>query len=241
MEQPNRDPNTTPRQGVFLVEDHPVTRMGLRVIINREPDLAICGESDNAAEALTGIERTHPAVVVTDINLKGSNGIELIKNALAMHPGLAILVVSMYDEALYAERAIRAGASGYMMKEEAAVKIVEGIRSVLAGDVYLSEDIKRRLIGGMRRQRRHDSVRLPMDTLSDREMEVFELIGDGYTTREIATRLNLSTKTIDSYREHLKLKLELTNGAELVRRAIGWRRLEGTPAPGLPGDGIEPA
>ncbi|HVU25824.1 MAG TPA: response regulator transcription factor [Opitutus sp.] len=230
MQNNANDKSEDAKLGVYLVEDHPVTRMGLAVMLNREPDFKVCGESDNAAAALTGINGLKPAAVITDINLKTSNGLELIKNVLAMSPGLPILVISMYDEALYAERAIRAGASGYMMKAEAATKIVEGVRMVMRGEVYLSETIKRKLIGCMRHHRHQDSIRLPMDTLSDREMEVFELIGDGYTTREIAQRLNLSTKTIDSYREHLKIKLELANGAELMRRAIWWRRLENSPS-----------
>lgn len=236
MDESKPDDAKDNRLGIYLVEDHPVTRMGLSVMINRETDLTVCGESDNAAAALAGINRLKPAAVVTDINLKTSNGLELIKNIVAMNPGLPILVVSMFDESLYAERAIRAGASGYMMKAEATKSFLDGIRTILRGDVYLSEKIKRRLIGGMRQHRHQDTVRLPMDTLSDREMEVFELIGDGYTTREIAQRLNLSTKTIDSYREHLKIKLELANGAELVRHAIWWRRLENTPVGNAPAE-----
>lgn len=229
MPKPNPPETPSNRSKIYLVEDHPVTRTGIAMILNREPDLEVCGETDNAGTALTAINKLKPSVVVTDICLKTSNGLELIKNVVAMCPGLPILVVSMYDESLYAERAIRSGASGYMMKDEAATKIVEGVRTVMGGEIYLSDRIKRKLIGGMRHHRQQSQARLPMDTLSDREMEVFELIGDGYTTREIAERLNLSTKTIDSYREHLKIKLDLGNGAELVRHAIWWRRLETSP------------
>lgn len=216
------------RHGVFVVEDHPITSAGLAALVNREPDLYICGESDSAAAALDLIVKSKPALVITDISLKTSNGLELMKNLMTICPDVPILVISMHDETLYAERAIRAGARGYLMKREAADKILPAIRSILAGDIYLSEPMKGKLLSGLVRHRKggDDQSALPLDTLSDRELEVFQLIGNGFTTREIAQRLNLSTKTIDSYREHLKTKLAVENGAELARRAICWTRVE---------------
>jgi DNA-binding NarL/FixJ family response regulator len=214
------------RSSIFLVEDHPITRAGLALLISREADLRVCGEADNAPVALDLIAKTRPTLVVMDIALKTSNGLELMKNLAALLPGLRILVISMHDEDLYAERAMRAGARGYLMKKEAVDKIVVAIRTILGNDIYLSERIKRKLLSGMVNHRRGEAPSFPLDTLSDREMEVFQLIGNGFTTREIAARLNLSAKTIDSYREHLKLKLSLENSAELVRHAIRWARFE---------------
>lgn len=216
----------TKRYGVFLVEDHPITQAGLAALISREDDLFICGEADNAPAALDQIAKLRPSIVISDIALKTSNGIELMKNLMALCPEVPILVMSMHDESLYAERAIRAGARGYIMKREAAEKIIPAIRAILNGDIYLSEQMKGKLLSGIVRGRKAEPNAFPLDTLSDRELEVFQLIGNGFTTREIAQRLNLSTKTIDSYREHLKLKLDLDSGAELVRRAIRWTRFE---------------
>jgi DNA-binding NarL/FixJ family response regulator len=219
-------PAAVKRYGVFLVEDHPITQAGLAALIGREDDLFICGEADSAPAALDQIAKLKPSIVISDIALKTSNGIELMKNLMALCPEVPILVMSMHDESLYAERAIRAGARGYIMKREAAEKILPAIRAILNGDIYLSEQMKGKLLSGIVRGRKADPGSFPLDTLSDRELEVFQLIGNGFTTREIAQRLNLSTKTIDSYREHLKLKLDLESGAELVRRAIRWTRFE---------------
>lgn len=214
------------RHGVYLVEDHPITQAGLSAIIGREADLFICGQADSAPEALDQIAKLKPSIVISDIALKTSNGLELLKNLMVLCPEVPILVMSMHDESLYAERAIRAGARGYIMKREAAEKILPAIRAILNGDFYLSEPMKGKLLSGIVRSRKNEPAAFPLDTLSDRELEVFQLIGNGFTTREIAQRLHLSTKTIDSYREHLKLKLDLESGAELVRRAIRWTRFE---------------
>lgn len=217
---------TDDRRGVFIVEDHPITQAGFAALINREPDLFVCGATDNAAAALTQIEKLKPAIVISDFTLRASNGIELLKNVVAVCPDVPMLVMSMHDENLFAERAMRAGARGYIMKREAADKIIPAIRTILAGDIYLSEAMQRKLLNGVFHQRKVEPGEFPLETLSDRELEVFQLIGNGFTTREIAQRLNLSPKTIDSYREHLKLKLSLKNGTELVRRAICWARFE---------------
>jgi len=224
-----RPPNTgteTKTRTVFIVEDHPITRAGLCAVINRDPDLSVCGEADDAPSALSLIANARPAILVTDITLKTSNGIELIKNVLALLPNLKILAMSMHDERVYAERALRAGAKGYVMKKEATEYLVPAIRTILGGGIYMSEQMQKNLLAGLLSQGKKEEADFPLDTLSDREIEVFQLIGNGFTTKEIALRLKLSPKTIDSYREHLKIKLNLKNGAELLRHAIRWSRLE---------------
>ncbi|MFT3781938.1 MAG: response regulator transcription factor [Nibricoccus sp.] len=213
---------------IFLVEDHPVTRAGLSALISRESDLTVCGETDDAPSAISMISTLRPNMVVTDIALKSSNGIEMIKNILALVPNLSILAMSMHDERVYAERALRAGAKGYIMKKEATETIVPAIRTILGGGIYLSERMRGKLLSGLLGRRKKEETVFPLETLSDREVEVFQLIGNGFTTKEIARRLKLSPKTIDSYREHLKIKLGLSNGAELLRHAIRWSRLEDT-------------
>lgn len=214
------------RHRIFLVDDHPITRAGVSVLINQEDNLTVCGEADNAPVALDLIRKLKPDLVVMDITLKTSSGIELMKNVKALMPELPVLMMSMHDENLYAERALRAGAKGYIMKQEASDKILTAIRCVLSGEPYLSDKMKARLLQSLVHKKKPSEAGFSIDSLSDREMEVFQLIGNGFTTRQIATRLNLSVKTIDSYREHLKLKLQLENGAELVRHAIQWVRSE---------------
>jgi DNA-binding NarL/FixJ family response regulator len=214
------------RHRIFLVDDHPVTREGVRVLIDQEPDLVVCGQADSAPSALQLIQRLKPDLAVVDITLKTTSGIELMKNVKALLPDLPVLIMSMHDESLYAERALRAGAKGYVMKHEASDRILTAIRSVIAGDLYLSEKMKEKMLHRLVRSRKNEVV-FTIDTLSDREMEVFQLIGNGFGTRQIAEKLNLSVKTIDSYREHLKLKLRLEKGSDLVRHAIQWVRSEG--------------
>ena len=215
------------KQSVLLVEDHPITRLGLKAVIDQQPDLAVCGETDSAPAAVQLVSAQRPDIAVVDISLKTTNGIELTKNLKSLAPGMPVLIVSMHDETVYAERALRAGASGYLMKQEASDKIVQAIRSVLKGDIYVSEKTRDSMLHRLARQKKDEAV-FPIDTLSDREMEVFQLIGQGYSTRQIAEKLNLSPKTIDSYREHLKVKLNLHSGADLVRHAIEWGKGAGT-------------
>lgn len=222
----NSPETETKTHRVFIVEDHPITRAGLTAIINREQDLTVCGEADDAPTALSSITSARPSVLVTDISLKTSNGIELIKNVLALMPNLSILAMSMHDERVYAERALRAGARGYLMKKEATEHILPAIRTIIGGGIYLSELMQKNLLASLLSQGKKEEADFPLDTLSDREIEVFQLIGNGFTTKEIARRLKLSPKTIDSYREHLKIKLNLKNGAGLLRHAIRWARLE---------------
>ena len=210
---------------IFLVDDHPVIREGIAMLIDQEPDFVVCGEADNAPLAVEMIPKAAPDLAIIDITLKTTNGIELLKDLKTLLPNLPVLVMSMHDENLYAERALRAGARGYVMKQEPTDVILAAIRRVLAGELHLSNGVKEKMLNRLALGRK-DTVTFSMDTLSDREMEVFQLIGNGFGTRQIAERLNLSVKTIDSYREHLKTKLQLASGADLVHHAIQWMKSE---------------
>lgn len=214
-----------PKLKILIVDDHPITRQGLKALVNQQLRLEVCGEADNAPEAIALVEQLNPALAMVDIGLKTTNGIELTKELKIRAPHVPVLVVSMHDEALYAERALRAGAMGYVMKQEVGEKIATAIEHVLRGEIFLSPKMKEKMLHRFV-NKKGDSLVFGIDMLSDREMEVFQLIGDGYSTREIAQRLSLSPKTIDSYREHLKLKLGLSTGAELIRHAIQWGRAD---------------
>ena len=213
------------RKKVLIVEDHPIMRSGLAQLIGQESDLAICGEAEDVHGALKAIEKSKPDIAVVDISLKDSNGIELIKNIKIRWPELAVLVLSMHDESFYAERALRAGARGYVAKAEVSTKVIAGIRQVLSGKVYVSEKITSKmlsnLVGGTK-----DLDTFPIDRLSDREFEVFELIGQGSQTRQIAGKLHLSVKTVDAHRDHIKHKLNLNSATELLKYAVQWVQLE---------------
>ena len=211
---------------ILLVDDHPITRQGVSALINQERNLTVCGEADNAPRAIELITKLTPDIAIIDISLKSMSGIELIKNIRVPAPKLPILVMSMHDEGLFAERALRAGAQGYIMKQEASEKILTAIHQVLADEIYLSDAMKEKMLHRVVNHKKEETG-FAIDQLSDRELEVFQLIGNGYPTRQIAQRLNLSVKTIDSYREHLKLKLLLENGADLVRYAIQWVKSQG--------------
>ncbi len=206
---------------VFLVDDHPIVRQGLALLINREPDLAVCGDAEEAGSALRRIEELKPDLIVVDISLNGPDGLDLLKNIRARDPNLPVLILSMLDESLYAERALRAGASGYIMKQEATERVLVAIRRILGGEVYVSDRMANRmlhrLVGGSRVEQRS-----PIADLTDRELEVFRLIGEGHGTRQIADELHISVKTVESYQSHIKEKLSLKNARELVQRAIQW-------------------
>lgn len=212
------------RAKILLVEDHAILVDGLTQLLNQQRDLAVCGAAATAVEALAAIERLTPDLAVVDISLKDSDGIELVKSMRALKKHLPVLVLSMHNEAVYAERALRAGAQGYVMKREATSTVVGAIRRVLKGEVYLSESMQRRLLQSVVGKRRVE--RTPVDALSDRELEVLRLIGQGHGTREIAEMLHLSPKTIESHRERLRDKLALADSRELLRYAIGWVRDE---------------
>lgn len=214
------DGKTSARR-VLVVDDHPIVRTGLTQLLEHEHDLCVCGEAGSTPSALEGVERLRPDMLLVDIFLEGSNGIDLIKSLNQRHPGLPVLVLSMHDEELYAERALRAGARGYVMKQESPETVLQAIRRVLSGEVYVSERMASLLLrdflrGGPCPERR--GVR----RLSDRELEVLERIGHAMSTRDIAEKLNLSPKTIETHRLHIREKLRLRNGAELARYAIKW-------------------
>jgi DNA-binding NarL/FixJ family response regulator len=204
---------------VFLVDDHPIVRQGLALLINRESDMVVCGEADGAVGALHAIPSVVPDLVVLDISLDGPDGLELLKTIRMKDPILPVLVLSMHDESIYAERSLRAGANGYIMKQEATEKVLVAIRRILQGKVYLSEQLTNRML----EQFVHGAGSTksdPLRTLSDRELEVYRLIGSGHGTRQIADELNVSIKTVESYQAHIKEKLGLRNARELVQHAI---------------------
>lgn len=205
---------------VLIVEDHPVMRSGLVQLISNEKDFSVCGEFEDAGAAFGGIEKLQPDLAIIDLSLKASSGLELIKSVKAAHPKLIMLVLSMYDEALYAERVLRAGASGYVMKQEATEKVLIALRKVAAGGIFLSDRMSSKfmhqLVGGGRTSPNGSLI----ERLSDRELEVFGLIGEGRGTRQIAEQLHLSIKTVESHRAHIKEKLNLRSATELVHRAI---------------------
>ncbi len=206
---------------VFLVDDHPLVREWLSQLIQREGDLAVCGEAEDTGEALQKIDATKPDIVIADISLKSTHGLELVKDLQARLPSLPVLVLSMHDESLYAERVLRAGAKGYITKQEATKKILQAVRQVLSGQIYISEKMSARMVHKMV-QGRSDGQKSPIERLTDRELEVFQLIGQGQGTRRIAAELHLGVKTVESYRARIKEKLNLEDGTQLLQHAIQW-------------------
>jgi DNA-binding NarL/FixJ family response regulator len=205
----------------LIVDDHPIVRLGYSQLIAREPDLEVCGVAASQQEALVEMQRSRPNLAIVDISLKDSYGLTLLEDLRAQHATVKVLVISAHDESLFAERALEAGALGYINKHEATDKLVDGIRTVLAGQVFLSDEMTRRLLRN-RVGHRHGDSRPPVDALTTRELEVFELVGQGRTTRQIAHTLHLSPKTIERHKENLKDKLNIANATELVRQATRW-------------------
>lgn len=213
---------------VFLVDDHPLMRQGIGQLINAQPDMEVCGEADDASSGLKGIEHQKPDAAIIDISLRGTNGIELIKNLKALYKFLPILVLSMHDETVYAQRVLRAGALGYVMKQDAAEKVVAALRRILEGEIYVSEKVGSQMLHQALSGRGKPNAS-PIDRLSDRELEVIQSIGRGKATREIAKELNVSVKTIESHRAHIKDKLGLKNASELVKFSVQWVENEMNP------------
>ena len=216
---PKKGPSGPPPKRIFLVDDHPMMRDGMSRLIDSEPGLICCGGAKSAEEAINEIVRRQPDLVVTDITLPNRSGLDLIKDIKAMAPETLVVVYSMHDEAFYAERALRAGAGGYVMKQEAPQVLLTAIRTVLAGQVYVSgkmgATLLQRMVSGKKRE-----GGLPMDRLTDRELEVFRMIGSGKSVKDIADDLFLSVKTVEAHREHIKEKLNIKSSAELLRFAI---------------------
>jgi DNA-binding NarL/FixJ family response regulator len=206
---------------IFLIDDHPLVREGLINLINSQRDLVVCGEAEDSAGAMTGIAKTRPEVALVDISLKNESGLELVKNLESQFPLVALIVLSMHDEALYAERALRAGARGYVMKRESSKSVLASIRRVLEGGVYVSE----RVVNSMARRLSSSSKKTessPVERLSDRELEIFRLLGQGRTTAQIAEDLHLSLKTVQAYCARAKEKFGVGSLGELLRAAIRW-------------------
>jgi DNA-binding NarL/FixJ family response regulator len=212
----------TQKKTVFVVDDHPLLRQGLAMLINQETDLMVCGEAEDALAAMKAIAALKPDIVIADISLNGPDGLDLLKNLRMLYPDLPVLILSMHDESIYAERALRARANGYIMKQEATEKVLVAIRRILDGEIYLSGRMANKMLQQyMSGQTVQTDSRLA--ALSDRELEVFRLIGEGFGTRQIAEALHLSMKTVESYQAHLKEKLSLRTGRELMQHAIQWK------------------
>ena len=214
--------SSSPAVKVMIVDDHPAVREALAIRIGSELDLAVCGEADDLGEALQIAAATNPDVAIIDIALKTSSGIDLIKRLKVHHEKMRIIVWSMYGEQLYAERAVRAGAAGYLTKANSTGQIIDAIRDVLAGNVFLSASMTMKLLKRTVGQSPEDSARSGIDLLSDREMEVFRLIGQGVKPQEIALQLHLSVNTIETYRDRIRAKLNLSDALELTRCALQW-------------------
>ena len=206
---------------VVLVEDHPMFREQLAHLINKQPDMSVCAEVDNTTDGLAAILREQPALAIVDITLKGSSGLELLKDLRAQGSKVPVLILSMHAESLYAERALRAGANGYITKEEASAKVMTAIRQVLGGEIYLDPRFMKRIVARVLVNPRNNSA-TALERLTDRELAVFELIGEGRTTREIAARLRVSAATVETYRARIKEKLGLENAGQLHARASSW-------------------
>jgi DNA-binding NarL/FixJ family response regulator len=209
------------RAQVVLVEDHPMFREQLAHLINKQPDMSVCAEADNGSDGLAAITRQQPALAIIDITLKGSSGLELLKDLRAQGSRIPVLMLSMHPESLYAERALRAGANGYITKEEASGKVMTAIRQVLAGEIYLDPRFMNRVVSRVLVNPRNNSA-APLERLTDRELAVFELIGEGRTTREVGVRLRVSAATVETYRARIKEKLGLENASQLHARASSW-------------------
>ncbi len=209
------------RKQVLIVDDHPMMREGLAQLINRENDLAVAGEAESAAGAVEQTAQLKPDLVIVDITLPGRSGLELIRDIHAVHPAALVLVVSMHEESLYAERVLRAGGRGYVMKQAGGKKLMEAIRQVLGGQIYVSSDISARILETF--SRNSDETRATgVQSLSDREFEIFQLLGQGENTRDIAKKLNLSVKTVEVHRLNIKNKLKLNTASELIHFAVRW-------------------
>ncbi len=211
-------PLTEARKNIVIVDDHPTTREGLRAVINREPDLMVCGEAENARQALDAVQKLAPDLVLMDITMPGKGGLELVKDFKALHPRLAILVVSMHEESLYAERMLRAGAGGYITKQQPPEELVKAIRQVLNHHVYLSRDASEKLL--QRFTGKPLAGRSPVELLTDREFEIFQLVGEGKTPAEIALQLHLSAKTVAVHYANIRQKFNLKSTAQLIRFAV---------------------
>ena len=219
-------PNDAPaKKRVLIVDDHPIFRAGLTSLVNLEAELTVCGEANDAAQAMQAVEKLHPDLVLLDMSLPGKGGLELLKDIRAIAPQMPVLIISMHDETLYAERVIKAGGRGYIMKQEGPEKIVQAIRKVLGGSISVSERIAAQILDAMSGSKGGTST--SVSTLTDREFEVYRLLGQGKEPHEIARTLHLSIKTVDTHRAHIRQKLGLRNATELIHHATRWTAEQG--------------
>jgi DNA-binding NarL/FixJ family response regulator len=224
-------PARNERRRILVVDDHPMMRAGLMQLIDKQPDMEVCGEAGGPPEALKLIVRCRPDLIIVDISMKGASGLEFIRDVSALHSEIPMLVVSMHDEKVYAERSIRAGACGYIMKEESAEHLIAALHRVLEGGIFLSKTMSARLLKSLADPQSHNA-NSPLQKLTDREFEVFRLIGQGKTAQEIADHLHISPKTVDVHRFQIKEKLELKSGPALVHYAVHWTGMEGSGSSG---------
>jgi DNA-binding NarL/FixJ family response regulator len=206
---------------ILLVDDHPVVMEGYKLMLTAQLDLVVCAGATHAADALTAVEREHPDLVLLDLNMPGRGGLDLIKDLAVLHPKLKVLVCSMHDEMLYAERALRAGAKGYLTKDSPGPVMIAAIRRVLEGGIYVSERLAARVLNAFAGARTRGPSS-PLEKLSDREVEIFRFFGEGRTAKEIAAQLHLSPKTVSVHRDHIKGKMEFATSAEMIRQAVRW-------------------
>jgi DNA-binding NarL/FixJ family response regulator len=214
-------PSHPPKSKVLIVDDHPVFRAGLSALVNLESDLCVCGEADDAAQAMKALDKFNPSLVLLDMSLPDKSGLELLKDIRVMHPEVPVLIISMHDEALYAERVLRAGGRGYIMKQSGPDKVIQAIRKVLSGGISVSDRISTQILDNLSTAR-SKATTAATSKLTDREFDVLRLIGQGKEPHDIAKHLHLSIKTVDTHRGHIKSKLGLKNGTELVHYATRW-------------------
>ena len=217
------------KKRILVVDDHPMMRDGLRQLVAGEPDLEICGEAEDASSALEQAELLKPDLAIVDITLRSSSGLDFIKDLRIRSPATPVLVLSMHDESLYAERVLRAGGRGYIMKQEGGKKILEGIRQIAAGRTYVSEEVSARILDAF--SGAQGEAKSPVDTLTDREFQVFQLIGQGLSTKEMADKLHVSAKTVEVHRVNIKEKLNLHTAPELLRFAVRWTEAQSSVKP----------
>ena len=227
MNSPSSNPETVERKRILIVDDHPMMRAGLIQLINKQPDMEVCGEAGDPEEAMQLLVGSRPDLILVDISMKGASGLEFIRDVSAVHGHIPMLVVSMHDEKVYAERALRAGACGYIMKEESAEYLFSALHRVLEGGIYLSKEMSSRLLKTLASPASHNADS-PLQKLTDREFEVFRLIGQGQTTEEIARNLHISPKTVDVHRYQIKEKLQLANSTAMIHYAVHWCQKEGS-------------
>jgi len=218
---PHKEEERKIKHKIFIVDDHPIVRQGLTQLINQDASLTVCGEASDMASALQAVPASQPDLVIIDISLGPDSGIRLIEYLLFSNPSLLILVLSMHDESLYAERCFRVGAKGYVMKQEPPEKVISALKIVLNGEVYISDKLSSKLLYKLV-SKQSAAYSSPIEQLSNRELEVFQLIGKGFKTRKIAEQLNLSVKTVETYIDHIKRKMNLEDSRDLILHAVQW-------------------